>query len=191
MPAVRYPARYRAMPHGPAAFAALHAECSALLDRASELDSAQRALACELAHVRTQLAELRVVMWPRIDPKDLVHGFRRTRRGGPPPIPPVAPDARPLRGRHLRSTALALLAKNDRPMTLVELHRELHLNGYAIASRDPVKRLSDALNYETVKGRACRVDRGVYRLALLNPGERRRIERIPLAHARKGALSRS
>lgn len=187
MPAVRYPARYRTMPHGPAEFAALSAECSALLETASELDNAQRALSCELAHVRTQLAELRLVMWPRIDPKDLVHGFRRTHRGGPPPIPPVAPDARPLRGRHLRSTALAVLARNDRPMTLVELHRELHLNGYAIASRDPVKRLSDALNYETVKGRARRVDRGIYRLAVLNSGERRRIERVALTHAPTGA----
>ena len=46
-------------------------------------------------------------------------------------------------------------------MTLVELHRELHLNGYAIASRHPVKRLADALGYEHLKGRARRVERGV------------------------------
>ena len=62
MPAIRYPTRYRRMPHGPREFAAFHAECAALLDRATQLDNAQRALACELAEVRTKLAELRVVI---------------------------------------------------------------------------------------------------------------------------------
>ena len=71
--------------------------------------------------------------------------------------------ARPLVGKHLRSATLAILATNDRPMTLVEIHRELHLNGYAIASRFPVKRLADALGYETRLGRAQRVERGVVR----------------------------
>ena len=63
-------------------------------------------------------------------------------------------------------------------MTLVEIHRELHLNGYAIDSRQPVKRLADCLGYEIVKGRAKRVERGVYTLGVLNPGEYRRISRI-------------
>ena len=179
MPAVRYPVRYRQLPHGPGAFAAFHAECAVLLKRATELDAAQRALAEELADVRTRLAELRVTMWPTIDPKDLVHGFRRTHRGGPPPVPPVARNARPLRGRHLRHAALATLARNGRSMTLVEIHRELHLYGYAIAARTPVKRLADAMNYENTKGRARRVERGVYTLGILNPGERRRIAATP------------
>jgi hypothetical protein len=183
MPAIRYPTRYRRLPHGPHEFAAYHAECATLLDRATELDAAQRALACELAVVRTHLAELRVVMWPRVDPKDIVHGFRVTHRGGPPPVPPVAPGAQPLSGKHLRSTVLAVLARNARPMTLVEIHRELHLNGYAIASRQPVKRLADSLSYEIRKGRAKRVDRGVYILDQLNPGERRRITRIAVTQA--------
>ncbi len=171
MPAIRYPTRYRRMPHGPAEFAAFRSECAALLARAGELDNAQQALGAQLAEVRTQLAEMRIVMWPRVDPKDIVHGFRRTRRGGPPPIPPVAPGAHPLVGKHLRSTVLAVLARNARPMTLVEIHRELHLNGFAIASRQPVKRLADALGYETRKGRARRLDRGIYVLDLLNPGD--------------------
>ena len=130
-------------------FAAFHAECAALLDQATALDDAQRALSVELADVRTKLAEMRIVMWPRVEPKDIVHGFRLTHRGGPPPIPPIAPERAPLEGKHLRSTVLAILARNGRPMTLVEIHRELHLNGYAIASRHPVKRLADALGYET------------------------------------------
>ena len=183
MSGIHYPIRYRALPTGRAGYAALHAECAALLARATELDNAQRALAEELAVVRTRLAELRVVMWPRVDRKDIVHGFRRTHRGGPPPIPPVAPNALAVRGKHLRSAALAVLARNGRSMTLVEIHRELHLYGYAIDSREPVKRLANSLCYEEAKGRARRVERGVYRIGLLNPGERRRIERMPLTKA--------
>ena len=189
MPAVRYPTRYRRVPHGRDAFIAFHAECAALLDRATELDAAQQALATELADVRTRLAELRVVMWPRVDPKDIVHGFRRTHRGGPPPVPPVARNAQPLSGRRLRCTALAVLARNARPMTLVEIHRELHLNGYAIASRHPVKQLANSLGYEDIKGRARRVERGVYALDQLNPGERRRIGHIRVAPAQSSSIS--
>jgi hypothetical protein len=176
MPAVRYPTRYRKLPYGPAEHAAYQAECAALLARATELDAAQQALAVELAEVRSQLAELRVVLWPRVDPKDIVHGFRRTLRGGPAPIPPVAPNALAVKGAKLRSAVLKVLFKSPRPMTLVEIHRELQLDGYAIASRTPVQRLADCLGYEDRKGRAHRVARGVYRIGLLNPAERRRAE---------------
>jgi hypothetical protein len=176
MPAIRYPARYRTVPHGRDAFVAFHAECAALLERARQLDEAQQALAVELADVRTQLAELRVVMWPRVDPKDIVHGFRRTVRGGPAPIPPVAPNAKPVRGKQLRSAVLVVLAREARPMTLVEIHREMHLQGHAIASRAPVQRLADCLGYEVTLGRARRIERGVYALGVLNPAERRRVD---------------
>jgi hypothetical protein len=185
MPTAGYPTRYRRVPHGRREFAAFHAECAALVDEATALDEAQRALAVKLATVRTKLAELRVVMWPRVEPKDIVHGFRVTHRGGPPPIPPAAPNAHALWGRHLRSGCLAVLARNGRSMSLVEIHRELHLSGYAIASRHPVKRLADALGYETINGRARRVRRGVYVLGHLNPGERRRIGYIRIAPARE------
>src|SRR5690242_5973610 len=127
--------------------------------------------------VRRQLAQLRVVMWPRIEPKDIVQGFRHTRVNGPAPIPPVARNAHPVRGRELRVAALAVLAQHHRPMTLTEIHRELHLQGYAIESRTPVQRLADALAYEARKGRAVRVDRGVYRVGVLNPADRRKVER--------------
>jgi hypothetical protein len=176
MPAIRYPTRYRTVPHGRDAFVAFHAECAALLARATELDAAQQALAVELAEVRTQLAELRVVMWPRVDPKDIVRGFRRTHRGGPAPVPPEAPNAQPVAGKQLRSAVLEVLATSARPMTLVEIHREMHLSGRAIASRHPVQRLADCLGYEDKLGRARRVERGVYRIGVLNPAERRRIE---------------
>ena len=95
----------------------------------------------------------------------------------------MARDAQPLHGKHLRSGALAVLARNARAMPLVEIHRELHLNGFAIASRHPVKRLADALGYETRKGRAKRVDRGRYAVDQLNPGTRRRLARIGMKPA--------
>ena len=106
-------------------------------------------LAEQLAAVRHQLASMRVVMWPRVEPKDIVYGFRFTRVNGPPPIPPIAPNAFPAQGKYVRYAALAVLAEHRRPMKLVEIHRALHLGGYAIVSRYPVKRLADALGYET------------------------------------------
>ena len=174
---VRYPMRYRRLPHTPELRAEYNAERAALVDRATQLDAEQRALAGQLAEVRTKMAELRVVMWPRVEPKDIVHGFRFTRVNGPPAIPREAPNALPLWGRHLRYGALAVLARHARPMKLVEIHRALHLEGYAIESRFPVKRLADALGYESTLGRVRRVERGVYALGELTPGLRRSIER--------------
>ncbi len=75
---------------------------------------------------------------------------------------------------------LAILARNARPMTLVEIHRQLHLNGFAIASREPVKRLGNCLRYEVVTGRARRVARATFELGELSPGTRRRIMRFPV-----------
>jgi hypothetical protein len=183
MPTPRFPTRYRDRPYGPAERAAFNAESKALLARATELDAAQQALAVELAEVRSKLAEMRIVMWPRVEHKDIVHGYRITRRGGPPPIPPVAPNALPVWGRHLRATVLAVLARNARAMTLVEIHREINLNGFAIKSRHPVKRLADCLGYEIVKGRARRVERGIYTLGVLNPGDYRRVTNIAVEPA--------
>ena len=105
-----------------------------------------------------------MTMWPRVDPKDIVHGFRGRIGVGRRRFRPRCRGRARCGGRRLRSVALAVLARHGRKMTLVEVHRELHLNGYAIASRQPVKRLADALGYEVVKGRAVRVERGVYRL---------------------------
>jgi hypothetical protein len=183
MSTFRNPVRFRRRPYGPAAFAAYHAECTTLLEEATELDAAQRALADQLAEVRRKLAEMRVALWPRVDRIDIVQRFRITRRGGPPPIPPVAGNAMPLHGKYLRSGALAVLARNDRPMTLTEIHRQLHLNGYAIASHHPVQRLADALAYETRKGRARHVDRATYMIDELNPGTRRGLRALRIEPA--------
>ncbi len=174
----RRPMRYRRDPNTPAERERFLAEIQSLLEQAHDLDEQQRALAAQFADVRTDLAHLRVVMWPRVDPKDIVVGYRRRRVNGPAPIPPAAPNAYPLRGRDLRFAALAVLATHDRPMSLVEIHRALHLGGYVVDSRFPVKRLGDALGYEERNGRAYRVKRGVYELGKLSPAERRRAEQL-------------
>ena len=153
-PPVRYPTRYRTLPHGPAELRRLprrvRTRCSPAPPSSTPRNKPSPASWPTSA---PKLAELRVVMWPRIDRKDIVHGFRRTRRGGPPPIPRVAPERAPaLRANTCVRPRSRSWRANDRPMTLVEIHRELHLNGYAIASRDPVKRLADCLGYESDQG---------------------------------------
>ncbi len=70
---------------------------------------------------------------------------------------------------------MAVLARARRPLSLPEIHRALHVGGYAIAGRTPVKTLADALGYEHDRGRARRVRRGVYELAELTPARRRRV----------------
>ena len=127
MPAVRYPTRYRDRSARPRRIRRVPRRVrTPSSQRATELDAAQQALAVELAEVRTKLAEMRVVMWPRVDPKDIVHGFRRTLRGGPPPIPPESHRTRmPVRRRKLRSAVLRCWRATTRPMTLVEIHREI------------------------------------------------------------------
>jgi hypothetical protein len=148
-----------------------------LLEQAHQIDRTQQQLAASMATVRAELARLRVVMWPQVEPKDIVYGFRTTRVTGPPPIPPIAPNAIPLRGKALRFASLAVLARTDNDMSLTEIHRELHLDGFAIAARHPVKRLADALGYEALAGRAVRTMRGRYALGILSPAERRRVHR--------------
>ena len=177
----RFPKRYRMVPCGPEERAQYNKECGALLERARQIDQAQRDLAEQTAGVRHDLAAWRVVMWPKVEPKDIVYGYRRTRVNGPPPIPPIAPNAYQAHGKDVRYAALAVLAEHGRAMKLVEIHRALHLGGYAIVSKHPVKRLADALGYETRAGRAFRIDRGVYKLGILSPGDRRRVEKMAAA----------
>jgi hypothetical protein len=69
---------------------------------------------------------------------------------------------RAVRGAALRSLCSALLRRHGE-LALVELHTLIHVYGYEILSRTPVKTLADSLGYETLEGRAERVRRGVYR----------------------------
>jgi hypothetical protein len=84
----RAPKRYRRLPSGPAERELYIRERDALLARAASLDAEQQALATELAEVRTALAKLRVLLWPKVERADFIRGFRHTRVNGPAPIPP-------------------------------------------------------------------------------------------------------
>ncbi|HEX5615369.1 MAG TPA: hypothetical protein VFZ83_09465 [Acidimicrobiia bacterium] len=146
---------------------------SQLLARAHRLAAAQHDLACQMAEVREDLAVLRAVMWPELD-RHLVQGLRHTTHGGPPPLPPPAPNATPLRAADLRYAALAILVDAREPLTLFEIHRRLHHRGYVLAGRHPVQQLADALAYEHENGRAHRTARGTYEACELSPHRRRR-----------------
>jgi len=88
-------------------------------------------------------------------------------------VPPPLADAVPLRGRHLRDAALGVLVRAERPLTLAEIHRALHLSGHVLLATDPVKQLGDALGYEERRGVVRRVARGTYALGTLTPYRRR------------------
>ena len=142
-------------------------------DLAAAIDAQQRSLAMQFGEVRHELVSLRERLWPR-RPGSPLRNVRRPRLGGPPPIPPPAPTAVPIRGRDLRYAALGVLVRTGSPMSLPEIHRALHVAGYRIAGERSVKRLGDALAYESTKGRVVRVARGTYALGELSPARRRR-----------------
>ena len=105
-----------------------------------------------------------------------MHGFRRTVRGGPAPIPPVAPNAKPVRGKQLRSAVLVVLALRG---PTDDARRDPPRNapaGIRDRAAGPGQRLADCLGYELTLGRARRIERGVYALGVLNPAERRRVD---------------
>ena len=87
---------------------------------------------------------------------------RRPPRPDQAPLPPCESDARPVRGVELRATSLRILDRHHL-LCLRELHVLLHLYGFVIDSRTPVKALGDALGHEARAGRVERVARGWYR----------------------------
>jgi hypothetical protein len=145
-----------------------------LIDEAGSIDRDFQRLARRMAVVRAQLRELRDRLWPAGSGRGF-RGVRRPRIGGPEPVGRPAPPARALRGRELRYASLGALVRAGRPLSLPEVHRALHVSGYAVAGATPVKRLADALGYEHDIGRARRVRRGVYEIGELTPARRRRV----------------
>lgn len=104
----------------------------------------------------------------------MLGGVRQRRPPECPVVPPPPRDAVVLRGRALRSAALAILLREDRTMALAEIHRAIHLDGCRVGGANPVKRLADALGYEHRKGRAVRVERGYYRAGRIASSTARR-----------------
>lgn len=127
------------------------------IDRLRELDATLEALSAERRAILDSLDALRERLWP-VDP---------SMKGRRPPahdervIAPAAFDDRPLSGRRLRSTCLAILRRHG-AQRLRDLHDLLHRYGYSVSGPQPVKTLADAMGYERDSGRAIRVRRGVY-----------------------------
>jgi hypothetical protein len=152
----------------------LQRERAALIAEAGEIDAGFQRTALRMATIRAELTRLRELLWPAGDGRGW-RGFRRPRVGGPAPVGRPAPPALPLRGRALRGAALAVLVRARRPLALPDIHRALHVGGYAVAGSTPVKALADALGYEHDRGRAHRISRGIYELGELTPARRRRL----------------
>ncbi len=161
----------------------IEAERELLLAEKIELDAQQQVLAARMASINRRLHELRDELWPRSKYR-MGWILKRPPIGGPPAIPPPAPDATPLSGAQLRYAALAIVHRARRAITLTEIHRAIVLGGYRIDSRTPVKALGDALGYEDRRGTAIRVERGTYRIGEINAGDRRRLARaFPKRHS--------
>ncbi|MSX32744.1 MAG: hypothetical protein F2782_04500, partial [Actinobacteria bacterium] len=145
-----------------------------LIASAELLEQCHRDTASAMAKIRIELGELRDLLHPPNGEFGNDRG-RRPRIPGPAPIGPPADPAIHAWGKHLRFAALAVLAREQRPLTLPEIHRALHANGYRLHHVGSVKQLADALGYEHDIGRARRVARGIYEIGELSPYERRRV----------------
>ena len=143
-----------------------------LIAEVEALDAEHGRSARRMTHLRRELGRLRSLLWPNGEGRGW-RGFRRPRVGGPAPVGPTAPDALPVRGRSLRYAAVGVLVRAGEPLTLPDIHRRLHLSGYRIDGEHQVKQLADALGYEHRRGRAHRIERGVYGVGELTPARRR------------------
>jgi hypothetical protein len=144
----------------------------ALVAEVEALEREHEARAARMAEIRRELTLLRDALAnvePGVRPR-----FRKARVPGPAPVGRPAPPAVRVHGRELRYAALGVLARAQGPLTLPQIHRGLHAAGFAIDSRHPVKQLADSLGWEHERGRARRVERGVYELGQLSPYRRRR-----------------
>jgi len=139
--------------------------CAVLDDRLRDLDREMD----ELSRRRQAICdELRLHRRRLFTPLTL--NGRRPSPDGDMQLPPVAQGAARLWGRRLRRLCLALLHRLG-PLTLTELHAQIHRHRFAVDSLTPVKALADALGYETDSGRAQRIRRGTYR-TLVVPANR-------------------
>ena len=128
-----------------------------------QLDGLDREAGQLIERRRTVLAEARDIhrmLWPPAT-RDWA---RRPPRPDAAPLAPMVNDAEELTGWALRWVAMALLRRHGE-LELREIHDLIHLMGYCVGGRNPVKALGDTLGHEHDNGRAVRVRRGVYRVA--------------------------
>ncbi len=126
------------------------------------VDDSLEQLSAQRVQILDQLDALRDRLWPEAPN---CRG-RRPPALDRPPLPPLVAGARRVGGRSLRGLCLTMLARCG-PMSLPDMHAQLHSYGYGIAGDHTVKTLADAMGYEVRCGRAIRVRRGVYDVAPL------------------------
>lgn len=133
---------------------------SALYDDLAVLDEKLVELANERRRIVDTLTALHYLLWPTVP------GLwgRRPPPPGEPPLAPLDAKARPIGGWELRHACRALLHRFG-PLKLTQMHTLLHLFGFAVTGRDPVKTLADALGCDTDQGHVIRVARGLYQSA--------------------------
>ena len=130
--------------------------------RRDELDAQLARLARERHELQRERADLRERIWPR-----WLRGRGRRLQAvdaADQALPPLPEQPQLCWGRGLRAILLRILRDFGSAVSLVEIHRSLHLLGVAVDSEHPAKALSDALGYEVEQGRAERVVRGRYRV---------------------------
>jgi hypothetical protein len=145
--------------------AELVAHCDELEDQLRQLDRQMDHLSQQRQSIADDLRRHRRRLFIRLTPNG-----RQPSTDGRMQLPPVPHGAVQLWGRRLRRLCLALLHRLG-PLSLVELHAQIHRHRFAVGSLTPVKALADALGYETDAGRAQRVRRGTYR-TLVAPANR-------------------
>lgn len=135
----------------------LDAEQQRLLTDLRAVDRTMSELASQRHHLARQAEHIHELLWPRMPE------WHARRPAGPDtrPLPAVQVNAVVLRGARIRQVAVALLHRFGE-QTLTELHAAIHLHGYVLPGRQPVKVLADALAHEARAGRAVRRRRGVY-----------------------------
>ena len=153
-----YPAARRAARLRCAERQMLDAARQEVVDRLDQLDVVAVEFMRRRRATMAEAEEIHEALWPAVP----AGWARRPPRPGRSPIAPQVADPHPLRGVHLRSFCLALLRQHGE-LTLTEIHTLVHLYGYEIAGRAPVKALADSLGYEVLEGRATRPRRGTYR----------------------------
>lgn len=130
------------------------------LSELSSLDRDLESLCARRVELLDRLDAMRDQLWPEV----ATCRGRRPPALDSPPLPPLVAGARMVGGRSLRGVCLTLLGRSG-PLSLPDMHAQLHLYGYGVSGDHAVKTLADAMNYEVRCGRAVRVARGVYDVA--------------------------
>jgi hypothetical protein len=136
------------------------AEQRVLLSRIEALDGVLGDLTMERRLLLGRLQTVHRSLW-RVGDRQV----RRRPELDVAPVPPPVPGAEALYGAQLRAVCLMILERHL-AMGLRDLHGYLHRYGYSVGGNRPVQRLADCMAFEVRRGRARRLGRGEYAVAV-------------------------